>query len=68
MLLPQAATGTPAAAARTATVPTVDLADVAVVRSTPHNTADLGWVYSLVAAAGAAAFAGTLVLRYRGVR
>ncbi|HEX3826808.1 MAG TPA: hypothetical protein VHV82_05990 [Sporichthyaceae bacterium] len=68
MLLPQAAAGNPAWAGRTATVPTVDLADVAVVRSAPTDTADLGWVYSLVAAAGAAAFIGTVVLRYRGVR
>jgi hypothetical protein len=41
---------------------------VAVVRAASTNTADLGWVYSLVAAAGAAAFMGTVVLRYRGVR
>ncbi|MGQ0624836.1 MAG: hypothetical protein ACT4PP_09365 [Sporichthyaceae bacterium] len=29
---------------------------------------DIGWLYLLVAAAGAATFGGTLVLRYRGVR
>jgi len=61
----------PAASAlggRTPTVPTVDLTSVAVIRPAAHNTGDFGWVYSLVAAAGLAAFIGTVVLRYGGVR
>lgn len=48
------------------TAPTIDLAALQASRAAVGS--DVGWIYLMVAAVGAAAFAGCAVLRYRGVR
>lgn len=67
--------GTTAARETAAAVPTVSLArgtstiDLAAHQTPrPQAGADVGWMYLVVAAVGAAAFAGCGVLRYRSVR
>jgi len=48
-------------------LPTVDFTTLAAA-STGNEQPDVAWIYSLVAAVGLAALAGTVVLAYRGVR
>jgi hypothetical protein len=48
-------------------VPTVDLTTLAA-NAGSTNQPDVGWIYSLVAAVGLSALAGTVVLAYRGAR
>ncbi len=56
----------PAFAGPAGAVPTIDLAALQASRAAVGS--DVGWIYLMVAAVGAAAFAGCVVLRYRGVR
>lgn len=56
----------PAVGAPLGTVPTIDLAALQASRAAVGS--DVGWIYLMVVAVGAAAFAGCVVLRYRGVR
>ncbi|HEY3604609.1 MAG TPA: hypothetical protein VGL04_08035 [Sporichthyaceae bacterium] len=78
-LLPPGTPGTPLANYGTApattgtalaprpAVPTVDFTTLAANASSTDQP-DVGWIYSLVAAVGVSALAGTVVLAYRGAR
>ena len=48
-------------------MPTVDFTTLAA-NSSAQEQPDVSWIYSLVAAVGLAALAGTVVLAYRGAR